>query len=826
MELFWHDVLHAARALIKHRGYSAFAILTLGLGIGANVGMFSVFGWLLSPKLSVPRSFELVEIDRQSTSMQPSGRGLSWPMYLEYVNAQPHALPELAAYYPALVFGIGHSDKDKTVSAIVTAVTGNYFGQLQVHAFRGRVIDEQDDSPNAGGDVVVLSHRCWRELFGGRNDALGTELRVNGTAYTIIGIAPPTFTGIDPETSPDIWIPLSRVSRAPLFGKMMSDVTSATFRVFGRMKQGASVFQAREQMKAVAGQLGSGKSQMAGWHNIGKRTVPYYWEKPWPDIQLIDGHRQEEAHKFSLVVFGIVGSILILVAGNVTTILLARTERQCREFAIRIALGASRWRIARGILMESFMVSALGTVVGLIFTFFFIRLMVGLTSESTRWHETIATGVFDGRVLAFGFGIAALVASGFSLAPMLRAGSSDPKLAIQMNTGTSGRTSTIVRNLLTVFQTATSVVLLAFTLLLLQSVWNRSGAVFNFDTESVWVITWDLPGMPSGSNAERSFQNAFVQRVKNLPGASAVALCNPCRLGLSFNIPDWYDSVGVTPEYFKVANTPILQGRNFTNQDGKGTPLVGIINQKMARQLWPRENPIGKRLEHSRWDDSTVEIVGIVADTRKEGRGEPENAILYRPLDQASTDAIRTFPVIRTDNRSLNLPALRTAAREINGNVTISKVQTVADRVADQTRDLKLGALVFASFAMIAVTLTVVGLYGLLSYIASAQTRDLGVRLALGAPRPSVLLLLLKRGVEPALIGVTIGLIAEAVCPNIFKGALYGVGMWNGLSGLGMHDIPTLVVVALVMFCVAVAASWIPSWRASRLNPIEALRQE
>jgi predicted permease len=823
MEHIWHDILHAARALLKHRGYSAFAILTLGLGIGANVGMFSLFGWMLSPKLSVPRSFELVEIDRQSTSMQASGRGLSWPMYREYVNALPSALPELAAYYPARFFEIGNGNK--TVSATATAVTGNYFSQLEVQAFRGRVINEQDDSPN-GGNVVVLSHRCWRELFGGRNEALGTELRVNGAAYTIIGIAPPTFTGIEPEITPDIWIPLSRVSSAPLLHLMMSDITTSTFRVFGRMKQGASISLAREQMKAVAGQLGAGKSQMMGLRNVGKRAIPNYWEKPWPDIQLIDSHRQEEAHKLSFVVFGIVGSILILVAGNVTTILLARTERQCREFAIRIALGASRWRIARGILMESFMVSALGTGAGVIFAFLFIKLMMGLSYEDTRWHETIATGVFDGRVLAFGFGIAALVASGFSLAPMLRAGSSDPKLAIQMNTGTSGRTSTIVRNLLTVFQTATSVVLLAFTLLLLQSVWNRSGAVFNFDTESVWVITWDLPGMPSGSNAERSFQNAFVDRVKNLPGASAVALCNPCRLGLSFNIPDWYDSVGVTPEYFKVANTPILQGRNFTNQDGKGTPLVGIINQKMARQLWPRENPIGKRLEHSRWDDSTVEIVGIVADTRKEGRGEPENAILYRPLDQASTDAIRTFPVIRTDNRSLNLPALRTAAREINGNVTISKVQTVADRVADQTRDLKLGALVFASFAMIAVTLTVVGLYGLLSYIASAQTRDLGVRLALGAPRPSVLLLLLKRGVEPALIGVTIGVIGEAVCPNIFKGALYGVGMWNGLSGLGMHDIPTLVVVALVMFCVAVAASWIPSWRASRLNPIEALRQE
>src|SRR5260370_7938563 len=201
-------------------------------------------------------------------------------MYLEYVNAQPHALPELAAYYPLLVFEIGHSDKDKTVSAIVTAVTGNYFRQLQLPAFRGRVINGKDDSPNGMGNVVVLSHRCWRELFGGRDEALGTELRVNGTAYTIIGVAPPTFTGIDPETSPDIWIPLSRVSRAPLFRKIMSDVTSTPVRVFGRMKQGASVFQAREQMKAIAGQLGSGKSQMVESHTTGKRTCPDYCQKP------------------------------------------------------------------------------------------------------------------------------------------------------------------------------------------------------------------------------------------------------------------------------------------------------------------------------------------------------------------------------------------------------------------------------------------------------------------------------------------------------------------------------------------------------------------
>ena len=624
MEHIWHDVLHAIRSLIKHRGYSVFAILTLGLGIGANVGMFNVFESLLSPALPVPRSSELVEVARRSTSTQPAGTGLSWPAYLEYVNARLNALPELAAYDPHLTAEIGRGNE--TVSARVTAVTGNYFGLLQVHAFRGRVINEQDDAPNSVGDVVVLSHRCWRDLFGGRDEALGAELRVNEITYTIIGVAPATFTGVDPENSPDIWIPFSRASRSnPTLRLMMSDVTSTPVRVFGRLTQGASVLQAREQMKIVAGQLGSGKSQMMGWRNIGKRTVPNYWEKPWPYIVLMDDARKEAVRNTSLLVFAIAGSILILVAGNLTSILLARTERQSREFAMRIALGASKWRIIRGILIESFLVSGVGTVVGLIFAFFFIRLVISFSPEDARWHKTIATGVFDGRVLAFGFGIAALVAGGFSLASMVRTTFINPKLAMQMAafTGTSRRTSTTFRNLLTIFQTATSVVLLAFTLLLVRSAWNRSRVEFTYDPQRVATILWKLPGVPRSSDAETSFRNAFVERLKNLPGIQAAALCNPCRPGARFDYPDWYDSIAVTPEYFEVVNAPILRGRNFTDLDRSEAPLVGIVNQQMAQKFWPRENPIGQRLEHSRWDGDTVEIVGVVAELES---NEPTSA--------------------------------------------------------------------------------------------------------------------------------------------------------------------------------------------------------
>jgi putative ABC transport system permease protein len=671
MEHIWHDAWHAIRALIKHRGYSAFAILTLGLGIGANVGMFNVFGSLLSPALPVPRSSELVEIVRRSTSTQPSGKGLSWPAYLEYLNARPSAMPELAAYYPLMDAEVGQAN-ETTVTATVTPVTGNYFGILHVHAFRGRVINEQDDNPGGAGDVVVLSHRCWRDLFGGRNEALGTELRIDDTVYTIIGVAPPTFTGMDPEGSSDMWIPLSRARLTrSLLRTMMSDVTSTPFRVFGRLNQGASIFQAREQMKIIAGQLGSGKSQMMGWRTIGKQTVPNYWEKPWPDVELIEGARKEAVRSSSLLVFGVVGSILILVAGNLTAILLARTERQSREFAIRIALGASKWRIARGILLESFLVSVLGAVVGLLFAFWFLRIVVGLTPEEVRWHKTIATGVFDGRVLAFGFGIAALVAGGFSLAPMVRTALTNPKLAMQMtaSTGTSGRTSTTFRNLLTILQTATSVVLLAFTLLLLRSAWNKTRVEFTYDAQRVSAILLKLPDVPKGSDDERRFQNAFVERLKNLPGIEAAALCSPCRLSTRFDLPDWYDSIAITSDYFEVVNAPILRGRNFTNLDSNGAPLVAIVNQQMARQFWPHENPIGQRLEHSRVNDTTVEIVGVVADTRKPGVGEPENPILYWPLNQVNTAArvpMRASPVIRTARGPLMLPAIRTAAKEIN----------------------------------------------------------------------------------------------------------------------------------------------------------------
>ncbi len=831
MQHIWHDVLHATRSLIKHRGYSVFAILTLGLGIGANVGIFNVFGSLLSPALPVPRSSELVEIVSRSTSTQPSGKGLSWPTYLEYVNARLNALPQLAAYDPHLAFEIGRGNE--TVSARVTAVTGNYFGLLQVHAFRGRVINEQDDDPNSVGDAVVLSHRCWRNLFGDRDEALGTELRVNETTYTIVGVAPATFTGVDPENSPDIWIPLSRASRSdPSLRLMMSDVTSTPVRVFGRLSQGASISQAREQLKIVAGQLGSGKSQMMGWRNIGKRMVPNYWEKPWPDIVLMDDARKEAVRNTSLLVFAVAASILVLVAGNLTSILLARTERQGREFAIRIALGASKWRIIRGILIESLLVSGLGTVVALIFAFFFIRLVIGLSPEDIRWHKTIATGVFDGRVLSFGFGIAALVAGGFSLAPMVRTAFINPKLAMQMSasTGTSGRTSTTFRNLLTILQTATSVVLLAFTLLLIRSAWNRSRVEFTYDAQRVSTILWKLPGVPRISDAEASFRNAFVERLKNLPGVQQAALCYPCRLGARFDIPDWYDSVAITPDYFGVVNAPIVRGRNFTDLDRSEAPLVGIVNQQMARKFWPRQNPIGQRLEHSRWDGDTVKIVGVVGDTRKQRAEEHEDPTLYRPLNQVKieTTSMRASPspIIRTDRGSLSLSEIRAAAKEINANVVIAEVVTVADDLEGETLVLRLAAWVFVAFAMISITLTGVGLYGLLSYIASAQTRELGIRLALGAPRTSVLLLMLKRGVILALVGVTIGLMAETACPNIFSGALYSVGMWGGLYGVSMHDISTLGFVALIVFCFAIAASWIPSWRASRLNPNEAIRQE
>jgi Transposase IS66 family/MacB-like periplasmic core domain/FtsX-like permease family len=327
-----------------------------------------------------------------------------------------------------------------------------------------------------------------------------------------------------------------------------------------------------------------------------------------------------------------------------------------------------------------------------------------------------------------------------------------------------------------------------------------------------------------------SYIQADVQRLKHLPGIQAAALCYPCRLGARFDYPHWYDSIAITPDYFGVVNAPILRGRNFTDLDRSEAPLVGIVNQQMARKFWPRENPIGQRLEHSRWDGDTVEIVGVVADTRKQRADEHEDPTLYRPLNQVKIETtsmrVAPSPIIRTDRRSLSLSEIRTAAKEINASVVIAEVLTVADDLKEEARVLRLAAWIFVAFAMISITLTGVGLYGLLSYIASAQTRELGVRLALGAPRTSVLQLMLKRGVVLALVGVTIGLIAETACPNIFSGALYGVGMWGGLYGVGMHDIPTLGFVALIVFCVAIAASWIPAWRASRLNPNEAIRQE
>jgi predicted permease len=716
---------------------------------------------------------------------------------------------------------------DDAVSARAAAVTGNYFDILQVRAYRRRFIDEQDDNASSIGNAVVLSYRCWRDLYDTRDEALGTNLLVNGVAYTVIGVASPEFTGIDTDYSalPDIWIPLSRATHTdPMLRTMMSDITSTPLRVFGRLNAGTSVFQAREQMKAIATQLGSGKSQVIGSHKIGSRTFTDYWEKPLPNVELIANVRQQVFRTLSVAVFGLIGIVLVLIGGNVTALLLVRTETQCRAFAIRTALGASKWQVARGTLVESFMVSALGAVAGLGLAFWFLRLVIALTPEEMRWHKTMVTGVFDGRILGFGFVIAALLSIGFSLVPIARIVSINTSLAMQLSTpnGANDRTSTTFRSVLTILETAASVLLLSCVLSLLQTIWSQSKAALTFNAERVSTIIWGSHNLEVTRNwgAMTSFQNAFIEQVKNLHGVQAAALCSPCWPGspIADEMPrDLYIPTAITPDYFKVVNISILRGHDFTNLGSGVIPLEGIVNQRMARQLWPNENPIGQRLEHIRFFNATVEIVGIVGDTREEGVGYPEVPILYLPLHQI-TYQLKAFPLIRTERDPQELlPAIRSAANGLNSSFAILKIPTVAENLAVETQRQKLVALILVGFASITVTFTGIGLYGLLSYIASMQSQELCVRLALGAPRNSVLRLMLKRGVALAVLGTILGIVAEAAFGNILS---------NALDGVRTHDIPTLGLASLVMCCVSIAGSWVPSWRASRLDPAEVLHRE
>ncbi len=491
MGTLWNDIRFSLRMLRKNPGFTATAVLILALGIGANTAIFSLVDNVLFRPLPVEKSSELVNIGRRATATELANVSIPWPMYVEYRDSPTNAFVGLAAYNDGSPVTISQS-AGHAVSATAAVVTGNYFDLLGVHALRGRTIELQDDLPGSESDVAVLSYRFWREEFGGRADVLGTTVHIADAPYRIVGIAPADFYGIGLDSFPDVWLPMSAAPAiSSIIRTQMHGVQYSFIRVFGRLKPGVNLIQARQQLEAVAGRLEAGKTIKVELPSVaGQPPVVDQWEKPWPSLELADETSGKRSKDQMLLMVGAVALLFLLGVSDLTSLLVARVERRRREVAIRLALGASRWQVARALVVESLLISGLGAAVGLLVAYWTVKLMGAAVSAQGGISLKGALSVLDFHVLGFTFFIAIVAGIVIGLVAAYQAGRSDVLSVMKsdMPTSTTGKPRAALRGSLSVFQIAASVVLLSATLLLVRTYWAESHAELAFNPDHVLAV--------------------------------------------------------------------------------------------------------------------------------------------------------------------------------------------------------------------------------------------------------------------------------------------------------------------------------------------------
>jgi predicted permease len=819
MGALWRDIRFGLRTLRKNPGFTAFAVLTIALGIGVNTAMFSLVANVLLRPLPVANPSELVAITSAPTSTSAARPGISWLMYLEYRDNSAGAFTTLAGYSENAPMALSRSGGE-AVTADAAAVTGNYFDVLGVHAFLGRLITPQDDDRVNDSNVVVLSHRTWRELYGGRADALGKTLQVGNASYSVIGIAPPDFTGISLDSTPDVWIPMSSVIHGNTVVAMMAkSMDSPWFKAVGRLKPGVTLAQAREQVVAAAIQLGAGKSV-----NLGAK-----WEKPRPTLELLQDSRGGTSRAGSLLLFGAIVLLLLLVVCDIASMLLARFERRRREVAIRLALGASRVQVARPIVVEGMLLSILGSAAGLVVAYWSMKFLLVLQPAQMQWHKSLLTSFLEGRALLFTILVTVFVGLFFSIAPAIRAARSNVLSAMSTDTATSatGRPRAAFRGGLIAFQTAVSVLLLAVTLLFFKTYWNESHLHLTYDPHGGFMY-----GIRGGKafgdiKAQRAFWSSLLEAVASEPGVQHAALAtNPLLVGKIGMPADYYFQwCRISPGYFDAMGRTLIRGRDFNVKDQEGALPVAIVNQTMADRFFTGKDPVGQRMQHLLNDLhtlETVEIVGVVSDTLVREGSTQDDAILYMPLYQQHIEtAMGAMPLtllVRSKGDAGTVRSAVQAAVDRTGAGTRAIGPTSLEEALDSRySSLRLNVELFGGLAVLAMLLTASGLFGLISYITTARTHELGLRLALGASRPSIVRLILRDGLAVTLVGVAIGLGCEFGLMRFLS---------SFMQGMKPVDAATSGVVALILTCVAIAACYVPAHRASRLDPMAALRHE
>ncbi len=805
MQILWQDLHYGARILLKNPGFTLIAVITLSLGMGANTAIFSVVNALLLRPLPYAEPERLVMLAERSREGERTTA--SYPNFGDW-RARAQSFEGMASIRDQ-AFNL--TGVEKPVRLRGQTVNWNFFQLLGVNPQLGRLFIEEDDRYGAGR-TVLLSNGLWKERFGGDPRVVGRAILLDGEPYTVIGVLPPGFEYFRRD---DLYVPIG-LFLIPSSG-LADRGSSFGLHAVARLKPGVTIERANSEMATLGSQL----AREYPATNAGKSAM----------AERLQDVMSEEVRRLLWVLLGAVGFILLIACVNVANLLLVRAADRRKEIALRLALGAGRWRIVRQFLSESLLVAGLGGAVGLLAGQWLLDGLLGLAPDDIPQLSRVS---LDKNVLLFTLGVSALTSVLCGLLPALQASRADLLTALKEGgRSTAGASREGLRKALLVVEVSLALVLLVGAGLLVRSMYNLLRVDPGFNAENLLTMRLELPGESYNEPRRRVFYDECLAQITALPGVRSAALAVSLPIDGS-----WWDAIftvadkpvpprGQLPEaamipvsesYLETMGIRLLKGRWFNSADTANSPTVTVINENLARRIWPGENPIGKRLRHGfpEYQAPWREVIGVVANVKLNGveRDTPMQA--YLPIMQEPWSHFSI--AVRTTGHPLAASAsVERAVHSIDKDLPVFAIRSMDQLLGNALAARRLTLVLLASLALLALLLAALGIYGVIAYSVRQRTHEIGVRIALGAQASDVLRLIIGQGMKLALLSVVIGLAGASALTRVLETLLFDVKASDPL---------TFGVIALLLTIVALLACWLPARRATKVDPMIALRCE
>lgn len=809
------DVHFALRQLARSPVFVIVASITLALGIGANTALFTIGNSILArplPEISDAGTLAWVTPLRRQWNM-------SYPNYLD-LRDQNDVFDGVAAFGNASMSLSSGGTPIKVGGALVS---GNYFSLLGVHMARGRGFGPDEDVVPGRNPVAVISHALWQERFEGLEDVVGRRITLNGATYTIVGVAPSLFNGVELNEPRSVWIPMAMAANAqPQFPRILEERGASWLSAVGRLKPGVSIDAANASLHNMSRRLIAADS--ATYERFGARAA---------EVTSGLSPADRDVYPLAALATAITLVVLLIACANVSNMMLGRAVGRRREIAVRLSLGAARSRVVRQLLTESLLLAAIATVVGVLLAAW----TTGLVMATIPVPLNVSP---DGRVLAF----TALAALGttllFGLVPALHATRSDVATALKDATVGSDRRRTRLQRALVTTQVALSILLLVTSGMFLSSLLKSNRVDVQFEaTNRVIAASFDLGLQGYTTERANTLVSTLRSRLLEQPGVEAVTFTNQVPMGerligteysletdrvdaarggaeISGRTRSVYQSA-IRPEYFRVLGIPLTRGRDFADRDAVGSEAVTIVSEDLARTAWPGQDAVGKRISLEGVDGAYLTVVGVAREALTMGVSERRRPTVYLPQRQQPNVLDFTILVRAADDARPLARVIRETIAGLDRDVPVDGVQTLAQYRHDRTAEARLGSSLIAIFGALALLLATVGVYAVLAFSVSQRTKEIGIRMAVGAGRRQISSLVVREGMRLAMVGVVIGLVLGAGATKALSSVFLGVAPGDAI---------VFVTVAALLLSTALLATWLPARRAARVDPMQALRSE